>query len=153
MPLLKGKSIEPGWFNMIGSMISNYPIESTNDIQLFSRVEHRSEHDKDWEWQKHSHPDFEEYTYIVNGQGQAIVGNEVYELEKGDLLITPRGIPHKFLGDLDMLFFHCKCNVYGKSCHGKHPVVAHEKPYRQNKEDSENLLEIGKYVEIDSANP
>lgn len=153
MPLLKGKYIEPIWFNIIGSMHSCYPIEETNDIQLFSRVEHRSEHDKNWEWQKHSHPAFEEYTYIINGQGRAVVGDEVYELEDGDLLITPRGVPHKFLGDLDMIFFHCKYNVYGKSCQGKHPIVAHEKPYRQELKDSEELLEVGKYIELDPANP
>ena len=149
MPLFKGKDIEKRWFNIIGSMQRSYPVDATNDIQLFTRVEHKSEHDKDWEWQKHSHPDFEEYTFIIKGQGQAVVGDEVYQLEDSDLLITPRGIPHKFLGDLDMIFFHCKHNVYGKSCRGKHPVVAHEKPYRKDQKDIEGLLEVGKYVEFD----
>ena len=149
MPLLKGKDIERTWFNIIGSTQRAYPIEAMNDIQLFTRVEHRAEHDKEWEWQKHSHPDFEEYTFVIKGKGRAVVGDELYELEDGDLLITPRGVPHKFLGDLDMIFFHCKYNVFGKSCQGKHPVVAHEKPYRQNPQDSEGLLEIGKRVEFD----
>jgi mannose-6-phosphate isomerase-like protein (cupin superfamily) len=149
MPLIKGEDIEPRWFNIIGSVQCCYPIDGNNDIQLFTHVQHKSENDKDWEWQKHSHPDFEEYTYITKGKGKAVVGAETYELEEGDLLITPRGVAHKFLGDLEMIFFHCKCNVYGRSCHGKHPVVAHEKPWRQDPKDQAGLLEVGKYIEID----
>jgi hypothetical protein len=149
MMLIKGKDIEARWYNIIGCVQRCYPIEEKNDMQLFTRVQNRAENDEKWEWQAHSHPGFEEYTYVIKGKGKAVVDDETYELEEGDLLITPRGVPHKFLGDLDMLFFHSKYNVFGESCQGKHPVVAHESPYREKKEDRDGLLKVGEYIEID----
>ena len=63
-----------------------------------------------WAMQLHSHPDFEEYWFVTEGKGKIICGDETYEVEPGDLVITPRGVPHKAIGDVTFICCTAKHN-------------------------------------------
>lgn len=43
----------------------------------------------------HKHDDEEHYWFILEGSGRALVGEEEFEVEQGDLIITPPGILHR----------------------------------------------------------
>ncbi len=43
----------------------------------------------------HKHDDEEHYWFILEGSGRAVVGEEEFEVEPGDLIITPPGILHR----------------------------------------------------------
>lgn len=91
--------------------------------------------DKKWEAQLHSHPNYEEYWFVIEGKGQITIGDEVYNVEPGDLVITPRGVPHKVKGDIIFICCAGKHNVEGKPFGTKAQYVAHDEPYRDNLED------------------
>jgi quercetin dioxygenase-like cupin family protein len=110
----------------------------------FLGVERTLDAEKEWSMQMHSHPDFEEYWYVVSGKGQIFCGDEVYDVEPEDLVITPRGVPHKAKGDIKFICFTAKHNVYGK-VGTKLQYLAHDKPYRKNPKDAP---EPGEYMEI-----
>jgi mannose-6-phosphate isomerase-like protein (cupin superfamily) len=152
MPLLRGKETESKHVNITYCTQDFYQIEDTNDLQLFCRVHKKAETDAENEWQAHSHPDIEEYTFVVKGQCRAILGNgEEYDLEEGDLLITPRGVWHKFKGgDATLLFFHAKHNVYGKTVQNKHPFRAYDSPSRKDPQEQADLPDVGVYLEMDA---
>lgn len=42
----------------------------------------------------HSHADGEETIYVLTGTGKVKVGDDVYPLEPGSLVLFPQGIPH-----------------------------------------------------------
>ncbi|MCD8082268.1 MAG: cupin domain-containing protein [Clostridiales bacterium] len=42
----------------------------------------------------HAHDDGEETIYVASGEGKAKVGEEVFRLETGSLLLFPQGVPH-----------------------------------------------------------
>ena len=98
-----------------------------------------------WAMQLHSHPDFEEYWFVVEGKGQIICGDETYDVEPWDLVITPRGVPHKAKGDVRFICFTAKHNVYGK-VGTKLQYMAHDNPYRKKAGDAPDA---GTYMEID----
>jgi glyoxylate utilization-related uncharacterized protein len=100
-----------------------------------------------WSMQLHSHPDFEEYWFVLEGKGQLICGDETYDVEPGDFVITPRGVPHKALGDVKFICCTSKHNVHGQKT-SKLQYKAHDKPFRENPTDAP---EVGTYSEIDPA--
>jgi mannose-6-phosphate isomerase-like protein (cupin superfamily) len=152
MPLLKGTKTESKLVNITYCTQDFYQIEDTNDLQLFCRVHKKASTDLDNEWQAHSHPNIEEYTFVISGEVDAHLGNgEEYHLEAGDLLITPRGVSHKFTGgDAELIFFHSKHNVYGRTVQNKHPFMAHDMPSRSDPADQEGLPPVGVYYEMDA---
>ena len=101
-----------------------------------------------WAMQTHSHPDFEEYWFVLEGEGQIICGDETYHVKKHDLVITPRGVPHKAIGDVTFICTTAKHNVYGQTVGTKMQYKAHDKPYRKNPDDAPD---VGTYVEMDVA--
>jgi mannose-6-phosphate isomerase-like protein (cupin superfamily) len=153
LPLLKGKNAESKYVNITGCMQHFYKIEPMNDICILCRVTKKADSDEKNEWQHHSHPNIEEYTFVISGKVQAVMGEnfeEKYDLEAGDLLITPRGVPHKILGgDAELLFFHTKTNAFGHTVQDRHPFLAYDSQAREKKEDKENLPKIGEYMESD----
>ncbi len=42
----------------------------------------------------HAHDNGEETIYVVSGEGKAKVGDGVYDLKQGSVLLFPQGIPH-----------------------------------------------------------
>jgi quercetin dioxygenase-like cupin family protein len=42
----------------------------------------------------HRHPLSDEILYFVEGAGQCVVGNELYEVKSGDLVFVPKDAPH-----------------------------------------------------------
>ena len=152
MPLLRGEDAESKHVNITYCKQDFYQIEDTNDLQLFCRVHKLAGTDVDNPWQAHSHPDIEEYTFVVSGDVDVVLGNgEKYHMDAGDLLITPRGVSHKFMGgDAVLLFFHAKHNVYGKTCQNMHPFMAYDRPTRTNADEAESLPPVGVYLEMDA---
>ena len=100
-----------------------------------------------WSMQLHSHPDFEEYWFVLEGKGKLICGDETYDVEPGDFVITPRGVPHKALGDVKFICCTSKHNVHGQKTE-KLQYVGHDKPFRENPSDAPDP---GEYMEIDPA--
>ena len=145
MPLIKGKDIKAKRGLACGSMIKWYPIGPDNDLLDWVVFSRSMAEEKDWSMQKHSHPDFEEYWFVVEGKGQIICGDETYDVEPWDLVITPRGVPHKAKGDVRFICFTAKHNVYGK-VGTKLQYKAHDDPYREKAGDAPKA---GTYMEID----
>ena len=104
------------------------------------------EAEEEWAMQTHSHPDFEEYWFVIEGSGQIICGDETYDVEVGDLVITPRGVPHKARGDVKFICCTAKHNVYGQTIGPKMQYMAHDTPYRKNPKDAPPP---GQYTEVD----
>ncbi len=42
----------------------------------------------------HSHPNCEELLYVVSGQAEHKLGDEMFHIEAGDVIRIPRGVPH-----------------------------------------------------------
>ena len=49
----------------------------------------------------HVHHDTDEYSYVVEGQFGARIGDEVFLADPGDYVLKPRGIPHTFWNPTD----------------------------------------------------
>src|SRR5256712_11701699 len=49
----------------------------------------------------HLHHDTDEYSYVVEGQFGARVGDEIFLADPGDYVLKPRGIPHTFWNPTD----------------------------------------------------
>lgn len=145
MPLYKGKNIKEKRV-IPGCMAKWYPIQPENDLLDWLVVRRSLDMDDKWEAQLHSHPNYEEYWFVIDGRGQMICGDETYDVEVGDLLITPRGVPHKVRGDITFICCAAKHNVYGQTLGTKSQYIAHNRPYRDNPDD---LPEVGKYIEED----
>jgi mannose-6-phosphate isomerase-like protein (cupin superfamily) len=148
MPLIKGKDIKAKRGLACGSMIKWYPIEQGNDLLDWVVFSRSMAEEKEWSMQKHSHPDFEEYWFCLDGRGQIIAGDETYEVEPGDLFITPRGVPHTARGDVTFICCTCKYNVHGKKT-TKMQYVAADAPYRADPEGKAAQPKVGEYMEID----
>jgi uncharacterized protein YjlB len=117
-----------------------------NDLLDWLVVKRSMDMEDKWSMQLHSHPDFEEYWFVVKGKGQIICGDETYDVEEGDLVITPRGVPHKALGDITFICCTAKHNVYGQTVGTKMQYMAHDKPHRENPGDASD---VGTYVEME----
>jgi hypothetical protein len=62
------------------------------------------------------------------------------------LVITPRGIPHKALGDITLVCCTAKHNVYGQTLGTKMQYLANDKTYRDNPSDAPG---VGAYMEME----
>ncbi len=144
MPLFKGKDIEEKRDPGCGCLIRFYPIGASNDLLDWMVVKRSLASEDKWAMQLHAHPDFEEYWFVLTGRGQIICGDETYDVEPGDLVITPRGVPHRAMGDLTFLCCMSKHNVYGQTLGTKMQYLAVDKPYREN---PKTVAEIGTYME------
>jgi quercetin dioxygenase-like cupin family protein len=49
----------------------------------------------------HVHHDTDEYSYVVEGQFGARIGDETFLADPGDYILKPRGIPHAFWNPTD----------------------------------------------------
>lgn len=145
MPLIKGKDV-PEKRDPCGCLIKVYPIKPENDLLDFLQFRRTLADEEKWSMQLHKHPDFEEYWFVVKGKGKVICGDETYEVEEGDLIITPRGVPHKAIGDMTLTCTMAKHNVYGQTIGPKMQYVAVDEPYRDNPEE---MVKAGQYVERD----
>lgn len=70
--------------------------------------------------EKHSHTDYFQYSYVLNGKGRANVGNNSFEITKYDLVLAPPNIEHEIFGadgliKLDIKFT-CSEPVYSMLC-------------------------------------
>jgi mannose-6-phosphate isomerase-like protein (cupin superfamily) len=127
-------------------LIKWYPVGPNNDLLDWLVVKRSLAMEDKWAMQLHAHPDFEEYWFVIEGKGQIICGDETYDVEPGDLVITPRGVPHKARGDVTFICCTSKHNVYGQTIGTKMQYLAADKPYRENPKDAP---EIGTYQESD----
>lgn len=48
---------------------------------------------------EHTHPNCEEIVYIVEGEIDHTLGEERTRLGPGDLIVVPRGVPHRLIND------------------------------------------------------
>jgi mannose-6-phosphate isomerase-like protein (cupin superfamily) len=119
MTLIKGKDIKAKRERNAGAMVKRYPIQPINDMLSWEVVKRNSAEDGEWMTQLHSHPDFEEYWFVISGKGQMVCGDELYDVEPGDLVITPPSVPYKVLGDIEWIACSFKHNVYGHTACGR----------------------------------
>jgi len=154
MPLIKGKDVPTiRLWECCGCWLKPYPIPESSDLGdfLVSPGDAPEPEPGKWPFQLHSHPDFEEYWYVCRGKGEFRCGDEVFEVEEGDLLITPRGVPHapgspeKFTSDFKMICFGCKHNVYGKTVAPRSQFRGEEDVYREDP----SLRKAGETIEVD----
>ena len=147
MPLIKGKDIKAKREPACGCMIQWYPLPNDADM-CFWEVVHKSLDTEDkWNMQMHKHKDFEEYWFVIEGAGKFYVGDEVYDVEPGDLCITPRGVPHKAIGNMKFVCVTALHNVFGQTVGYKEQFEATDEPYRENPETERS--KVGVYYEMD----
>jgi len=137
-----------------------YPLTWTDDLAICIGATHNSSSDKDRPFDSHSHPDVEEYKYIISGSGTVTLGEgdptvarEVYDFTAGDLVILPRGMPHVDAGDYTALYFHTRASAFGMipgSSRFPHGAYVYTKPPRPTEEERAALNDPGTYVFMDS---
>jgi mannose-6-phosphate isomerase-like protein (cupin superfamily) len=141
MPVIKGKDVPTiRLWRCCGCWLKAYPIPEASDLSDFLASPDVPEPESEkWPYQPHSHPDFEEYWYICSGKGEVKIGDELFDVEEGDLVITPRGVPHqpgphaeKFTPDFKFICFGCKHNVFGKTVAPKTQYRGEEEVYRED---------------------
>lgn len=139
---------------------SSYPLTWTDDIAICNLAEKLAESDKERPFDSHSHPDIEEYKFILSGSGSVTIGvgdetceEERYEFKAGDLVILPRGLAHVDAGGYTALYFHAKQSVFGKTPGDSlypHIAYVYTKPPRPTKEEEEALNDPGTYIKMNS---
>jgi len=48
---------------------------------------------------EHVHPNCEEVVYVLDGEVQHTLGDQSTRLRAGDLIVVPRGVPHRLFND------------------------------------------------------
>jgi quercetin dioxygenase-like cupin family protein len=48
---------------------------------------------------EHTHPDCEEVVYVLDGEVVHTLGDQRTTLRAGDLIVVPRGVPHRLLNE------------------------------------------------------
>lgn len=129
------------------------PLTWTDDIAIFNLAEKKASSDLERPFDSHSHPDIEEYKFIVSGSGTVTLGLgdetcdiEKYEFKAGDLVILPRGMPHVDAGEFTAVYFHAKQSVFGKTPGSSlypHMAYVYTKPPRPTQEERDALYDPG----------
>lgn len=139
---------------------SSYPLTWTDDIAICNLAEKLASSDEERPFDSHSHPDIEEYKYILSGSGSVTIGvgdetceEEYYEFKAGDLVILPRGLAHLDAGGYSALYFHTKQSVFGKTPGDSmypHIAYVYTRPHRPTKEEEAALNDPGTYIKMNS---
>jgi mannose-6-phosphate isomerase-like protein (cupin superfamily) len=146
MPIIKAKDLKEVREKNCGSIAVWYPVGPENDLLDWMIVKRTKDQDEKWRFQAHKHRDFEEYWFILEGKGTIYIGDEAHPVEKGDLAILPRDVPHWISGDIEFICTTAKHNVYGQSVGNRMQFEATDKPYRDNPEE---IPKVGEYFEVD----
>lgn len=88
-----------GNFVSIGGVGVKFKITGEETGHAFSIVEHPLE--PRTLVIPHVHHDTDEYSYVVEGQFGARIGDKVFLADPGDYVLKPRGIPHTFWNPTD----------------------------------------------------
>lgn len=137
-----------------------YPLTWTDDIAICNLIKKLASSDIDRPFDSHSHPDIEEYKFILSGSGSMTIGvgdetceEETYEFQAGDLVILPRGLPHVDAGGFEALVFHTKQSVFGKVPGDSlypHIAYVYTRPKRPTKEEEAALNDPGTFIKMNS---
>lgn len=145
MSVIKGKDIEAKRSPHCGCIIKKYPLPEDADMLVWGVDERSLDFEEKWATPMHKHKDFQEYSFVIKGKGKYYVGDEVYDVEVGDLVVVPRDVPHKVVGDITFAICFALHNVYGQCIGRKIQVEDTETVYRERPED---MPKVGKYMEI-----
>lgn len=145
MPLIKGDDV-PEVRNDYGVTVKAFPLGPGNDILEFLVFRRQMDWEEKWSMQKHKHRDFEEYWYVIKGEGQIVCGDETYDVKGGDLFITPPNTCHKAIGDMTAICITARHNARGYTVGNKIQYEACDEPYR---DDPSKLPRPGEYVEFE----
>ena len=66
-----------------------------DDLYHFLVLRKTPGEEKEHPMRAHKHDTHQEYWYIFQGKGKLQLGDEVHDVEEGDLIITPPGVEHK----------------------------------------------------------
>jgi len=133
MPVIKGASV-PAGRNRTGVFLKDYPIGPDRDLLHFVVFSTREEWAAKWTMQTHKHRGFDEYWFILSGHGRVIVGGEPFEVEAGDLVVTPPDTAHRAEGDLVVAGFSAARNRAGQDARGMMQYEGCDTPYRDRPE-------------------
>ena len=158
--VLKRVDAPPVYNANAGLKQSSYPLTWTDDIAICNLAEKSADSDRDRPFDSHSHPDIEEYKFILAGSGSVTIGEgdetcerEYYEFKAGDLVILPRGLAHADAGGYTALYFHAKQSVFGKTPGDSlypHIAYVYTRPPRPTKEEEEALNDPGTFIKMNS---
>lgn len=158
--VLKREDAPPVYNANAGLRQSSYPLTWTDDIAICNLAEKSAESDRERPFDSHSHPDIEEYKFILSGSGSVTVGvgdetcqEEYYEFRAGDLVILPRGLAHVDAGGYTALYFHTKQSVFGKTPGDSlypHIAYVYTRPPRPTKEEEAALNDPGTFIKMNS---
>jgi len=93
IPAKEGKLVSMGGFGV------KFKISGDETNRAFSIVEHAVQ--PRTLVPPHLHHDTDEYSYVVEGQFGARIGDEILLAGPGDYILKPRGIPHTFWNPTD----------------------------------------------------
>ena len=83
------------------------PGEVKSEVQTVNYVEQKPGES----FEVHSHPDCEEYFFIIEGDTDALIGNTKLNLKKGDLLIVEVGENHSLINNSQKLLKYLQFRV------------------------------------------
>ena len=144
--VMRGKEQKRVRDKSCGCMVTDFPLPKDADLLDILIIERNLDMEAKWAMTNHKHRDFEEYWYVVEGKGKFYIGDDVFDVEAGDLAIMPRDVPHKAAGTLKFICLTSLHNVYGQSIGRRMQFEATDKPYRDNPEDTPK---VGLYFERD----
>jgi len=142
---IKGNDIEAERSVTCGCMVKRYPLPADADMLDWLIIKRSLDMEEKWAMQEHRHRDFEEYWFVIEGKGKFYVGDDVYDVEPGDLAIMPRGTPHRAVGDITFVCCTALHNVYGQCIGRRMQYEATDSPYRDHPEIERGKL--GEYIE------
>jgi mannose-6-phosphate isomerase-like protein (cupin superfamily) len=116
--IIKGKDIpEVRHLESCGCLYKTYPLGDEGDLKHVLVLRKSPEDEEKYSMRLHRHPTMTEYWYITKGRGKVVLGDETYDVEEGDLIITPPGVPHKakcLSGRMEFLCFMSRYTREGK---------------------------------------
>lgn len=145
--VMKGKDLKFYREKTCGAMLGPFPLPADAEMMDWLIVKRSLDMEEKWAMAKHKHKDFEEYWYVLEGSGKLHIGDDVFDVEAGDLAITPRGVCHKMVGNITFICAEAMRNVDGKTIGRKMQYEACDEPYRDDPETERAPL--GKYIEIE----
>jgi mannose-6-phosphate isomerase-like protein (cupin superfamily) len=134
--LIKGKDVKAERGKFCGCMIKAYPMGDKEELAHWAVVSRTLADEEKWSMGGgHFHVDGTEYWFVIEGKGQITVGDEIYDVEPGDLVITHPLKPHSLRGDITIACCSTLYNKDGECLEGKIRMVNIDRPYRDKPEE------------------
>lgn len=142
--VIKGKDYDFAREAHCGCLVKGFPLPEDSDLLDWLIVHRTQDMEDKWSMQLHKHKDFQEYWFVIEGKGKFYIGDDVFDVEAGDLAVMPRDVPHKAEGNITFVCTMALHNVHGKTIGRKMQYEGCDEP---NRDDPKMRAPLGEYLE------